>query len=156
MTILNGTQDTPSATGPTGDNDDFTNKSTPTPPAGTNPTAVFDPASVIFNNSLSNPAGAGFIASTTIEPLAPSVAAQAAGVPVGTYGADTDIPDGTEVTIRAGGNSATYTYTSTGGFVLNPGNTPVNVGDVTAGSEVDYTVEVNLPANTAQLGRVIN
>ena len=151
--ILNGTQDTPNAIGPTSDNDDFTNKSTPTPPAGTDPTAPFDPDPVVFDNSLSNPAAVGFIAETTIEPIAPTGAEAAGGVP-GAYGADTDIPDGTEVTISANGDSATYTYTAAGGFVINAGDTPVNVGDVTAGTEVDYQVTVNLPAGTAQLDDV--
>ena len=153
--ILNGTQDRPNAIGPTSDNDDFTNKSTPTPPAGTDPTAPFDPAPVTFNNSLSNPAQVGFIAETTIEPIAPSVA-DAQGVS-GAYGNDADIPDGTVVTITANGQSATYTYNPasnpTGGFVLDSG-APVNVGDVVAGEEVDYTVEVNLPDGTAQLTSV--
>ena len=151
--ILNGTRNTPNAIGPTSDNDDFTNQSTPTPAAGTDPAATFDPLAVTFENSLSNPAGAGFIAETTIEPIAPS-AAEAAGGVAGAYGANTDIPDGTEVTITAGGNSATYTYDSVNGFVINAGDTPVNVGDVIAGTEVDYQVVVNLPAGTAQLQKV--
>ena len=153
--ILNGTQDTPNAIGPTSDNDDFTNKSTPTPPAGTDPSAPFDPDPVTFNNSLSNPAAVGFIAETTVEPIAPSEAENAGGVQ-DAYGEDADIPDGTEVTITnpATGDSATYTYTEAGGFELVPGDAPVNFGDVTAGSEVDYTVEVNLPAGTAQLADI--
>ena len=65
--ILNGTQGRPDAIGPIDDNDDFTNKSTPTPPAGTNPTDLFDPAEITFNNSLKNPAASGFIAQTTVE-----------------------------------------------------------------------------------------
>ena len=150
--ILNGSQDTPNAIGPTSDNDDFTNKSTPTPPAGTDPTDTFDPDPVVFDNSLSNPATTGFIAETTIEPIAPSEA-EAAGGDAGAYGLDGDIPDNTEVTITnpANGDSATYTYTAAGGFVINVGDTPVNVGDVAAGTEVDYQVTVNLPAGTAQL-----
>lgn len=153
--ILNGTQDTPNAVGPNGDNDDFTNKSTPTPPAGTDPSAPFNPAEVTFNNSLSNPAAVGFIAETTVEPVAPSVAESAGGT-VGAYGVDGDIPNGTEVTIRnpANGDEATYTYTEAGGFEINAGDTPVNFGDVTAGTEVDYEVDVDLPDGTAQLTSV--
>ncbi len=145
--ILNGTQDTPGAIGPTSDNDDFTNKSTPTPAAGTDPTALFDPDPVTFNNSLSNPAQAGFISSTTIEPISPSQAEAAGGVS-GAYGTNADIPNLTTVTIGALVNgapaTATYTYDSATGLFTTP-DTPINVGDVTAGTEVDYTVEVNLP-----------
>ncbi|MEM9148967.1 MAG: hypothetical protein AAGB19_00650 [Cyanobacteria bacterium P01_F01_bin.3] len=154
--ILNGTQDTPNAVGPTNDNDDFTNLSTPVP-AGLDPATPFNPNAVTFNNSLSNPAAVGFIADTTIEPLSPSEA-EAAGGTAGAYGVDTDIPDGTIVTISPDGGTteAEYTYDEDGGpggagtFVLTAG-APINVGDVAAGAEVDYTVEVDLPANTAQL-----
>ncbi len=149
--ILNGTQDKPNAVGPTNDNDDFTNKSTPTP-AGTNPATLFDPDAVTFDNSLSNPAAAGFIAATTVEPISPSKAVLAGGT-AGAYGADNDIPDGTEVTITnpANGDSAIYIYTNADGFKIVSGNKPVNFGKVAAGSEVDYKVTVNLPAGTAQL-----
>jgi hypothetical protein len=152
--ILNGTKDTPSAIGPTGDNDDFTNKSTPVP-AGLAPTAPFDPAPVIFDNSFSNPASTGFIAQATVQPLSPSQAATAAGKPAGFYGANTDIPNGTIVTITpAVGAPAVYTYNqATGVFTLTSG-IPVNVGDVTAGTEIDYTVTVDLPAGTLQLDDV--
>lgn len=149
--ILNGTQGKPNAVGPTSDNDDFTNKSTPTI-AGENPANTIDPAPVTFDNSLSNPAAAGFIAATTVEPISPSKAVLAGGTP-GAYGADNSIPDGTAVTITnpANGNNATYTYTSADGFKIVTGNTPVNFGKVTAGSKVDYQVTVDLPAGTAQL-----
>jgi len=144
--ILNGTQDVPNAVGPTGDdNDDFTNKSSPTPAVPYSPTDAFDPAPVVFDNSLSNP-GTAQIRQVTIEPLAPSEATTASG---GTaYGADTDIPDNTTVTISFGGNTAVYTYTAAGGFTTT--DTPINVGDVNPGVEVDYTVTVDLPAGTAE------
>jgi hypothetical protein len=149
--ILNGTNNTPNAIGPTGDNDDFTNKSTPTPPAGTNPTAPFDPAAVIFNNSLSNPAAVGFIAETTVEPLSPSQAEAASGKPVGTYGTNLDIPDGTVVILSNGTNTAEYTYNQGAGTFNLTSGTRVNFGDVLAGQERDYTVTVNLPNGTDQL-----
>jgi hypothetical protein len=152
--ILNGTKDTPNAIGPTGDNDDFTNKSTPVP-AGLAPTAPFDPAAVIFDNSFSNPASTGFLAEATVQPLSPSQAATAAGKPAGFYGANTDIPNGTIVTITPTvGTPAVYTYNQgTGVFTLTSG-IPVNVGDVTAGTEIDYKVTVDLPAGTLQLDEV--
>ncbi|MGC1529038.1 MAG: hypothetical protein WA783_23545, partial [Phormidesmis sp.] len=145
--ILNGTATTPGAIGPTSDNDDFTNKSTSTPAAGTDPAAIFNPGPVTFNNSLSNPAQAGFISSTTIEPISPSQAEAAGGV-AGAYGTDADIPDGTTVTISATVNgalaTATYTYNSATGFTTS--DTPINVGDVTAGTVVPYTVDIDLPS----------
>ena len=159
--ILNGPQNTPDAVGPTSDNDDFTNKSTPTPPAGTKPVDSFDPISVTFDNSLKNPASTSFISNVTVQPIAPS-RADIEGV-AGQYGKDADIPAGTTVTITKPANgptaavSATYTYdpvgspTGTGIFKLNSGSTPVNFGDVVAGANVNYTVTVDLPANTSQL-----
>lgn len=147
--ILNGTQNKPNAIGPIDDNDDFTNKSTPTPPAGTDPATLFDFTPVTFNNSLSNPAATGFIAETTVEPLSPSQAETASGKPVGTYGTNANIPDGTVVTITGNGNTAVYTYDQTAGFSLTSG-TRVNFGDVPAGVQKDYTVTVDLPS-TAQL-----
>ncbi len=154
--ILNGTENTPGAVGPTSDNDDFTNKSTPTPAAGTDPTAPFDPDPVTFKNSFSNPASASFLSNVTVQPIAPSVA-DAEGVS-GQYGTDAAIPNLTEVIITnpANGDTATYTYNATGGpggtgiFNLTSGAL-VNFGDVIARAEVDYTVAVNLPAGTDQL-----
>ena len=149
--ILNGTQGRPDAIGPTDDNDDFTNKSTPTPPVGTAPTAPFDPAEVVFNNSLKNPAASGFIAQTTVEPLSPTQAQTASGKITG-YGANTDIPNGTKVTIVGNGKTAVYLYDQAAGvFNLDPATTRVNFGNVVAGQTVDYTVAVDLPAGTAQL-----
>ena len=156
--ILNGTNPTgpatnPGAVGPTDDNDDFTNLSTAVP-AGVATGDTFDPASVTFNNSLTNPATGGFLSNVTIEPIRPqtpggttenSAESADANATTGQYGTNTDIPDGTEVTISDGVNSATYTYNSATGFTINGGDTPVNVGDVFPGDVVEYTVEVNLP-----------
>jgi len=159
--ILNGTQDTPGAVGPSNDNDDFTNKSTPTPAVPFGPNDPFDPAAVTFNNSLSNPGGAQ-IREVTIEPLAPSEAATASGNPSTAYGADTDIPVNTEVTITANvpdpanpgstiSQSALYTYSVVGGVgSFTTSDTPINVGNVNPGVEVDYTVTVNLPGGNAE------
>jgi len=155
--ILNGTKDTPNAVGPVGDNDDFTNQSTPTPPVGTDPDDLFNPDAITFDNSLANPATSGFIADTTIEPISPSQAETASGDPVGTFGDDADIPVGTEVTISYTDpvtnvtQEATYTYDGTD---FTTTDTPVNVGDVVAGEEVDYTVTVDLPAGSEQLDEV--
>ncbi|KPQ33803.1 MAG: hypothetical protein HLUCCA11_17480 [Phormidesmis priestleyi Ana] len=147
--ILNGTDGASNAVGPTGDNDDFTNQSTPVP-AGLDPTATFDPDPIVFDNTLGNPATVGFIAETTIEPLSPSEAEAAGGVP-GAYGTNADIPVGTVVTISDGVNTAVYTYDGT---TFNTTDTPINVGDVVAGAQVNYTVEVDLPAGVLQLDEV--
>jgi hypothetical protein len=152
--ILNGTENTPNAIGPIDDNDDFTNKSTPVP-AGLDPATPFDPDPVTFNNTLSNPATSGFIAETTIEPLSPTEAEAASGKPAGTYGANTDIPDGTLVTITPTvGPAAVYEYDQAAGTFNLISGVPVNVGDVVAGQAVDYTVTIDLPAGTLQLDEV--
>ncbi len=144
--ILTGPDGAPNAIGPTNDNDDFTNLSTPVP-AGLDPATPFDPDAVTFNNTVSNPAGIGFIAETTIEPLSPTEAEAAGGQP-GAYGVDGDIPVGTIVTISDGTNTAVYTYDGT---TFTTPDAPVNVGDVAAGNSVDYTVEVDLPDGVTQL-----
>lgn len=144
--ILTGPDGAPTAIGPTNDNDDFTNLSTPVP-AGLDPATPFDPDAVTFNNTLSNPASVGFIADTTIEPLSPTEAEAAGGEP-GAYGTNGDIPVGTIVTISDGTNTAVYTYDGT---TFTSPDAPVNVGDVSFGDSVDYTVEVDLPDGTLQL-----
>ncbi|MEO1392836.1 MAG: hypothetical protein AAFV90_07985 [Cyanobacteria bacterium J06634_5] len=153
--ILNGPQDIPAATGPSGgDEDDFTNKSTPTP-AGLAPTDTFDPPEVEFDNSFNNP-GADLIANTRVEPLSPSEAAAASGLTstqaAAAYGNNADIPVNTTVTISDGVDDAIYTFNGST-FNLTTG-TPIAFGDVAAGDEVDYTVTVDLPGTVLQLDEV--
>ncbi len=99
--LLNGPVGVPEAIGPTNTNDDFTNKST-TVPAGTAPTATFDPAAAGFNNTVRNTGGAAANISLLPELLA--------GDP---------LPVGTEVKISANGQEATYVATATG-FTFKP------------------------------------
>lgn len=170
--ILNGPNTVPGATGPTDDNDDFTNQTTDVP-AGVGPTDSFDPAAEIFNNTIQNPASSGFIADVTLQPISPTQAEGADDSPLtGQYGANGDIPVGTEVTITATDDagdiqSATYTWdgtnfnlisstTDTGaGPVADATPEHVNVGDLPAGQTLDYTTTVDLPDGTGGTDSVL-
>ncbi len=165
--IFNGPDQQPTAAGPNSFNDDFTNKSTSVPPGIVQPVtggvpvaSNFDPAPVTFKNTLKNPAAVGFLSSVTLQPIAPqgTFSAESAdgSVNSGRYGVNTDIPDGTVVTITRNTSKASYSYTATGGFVFAPDpatGTPttahVNVGEVSFGETVDYTVTVDLPSGQA-------
>ena len=160
--ILNGPDTVPGANGPTDDNDDFTNQSTNVP-AGVGPNDTFNPDPSTFDNTIQNPASSGFIADVTIEPISPTQAEGADDSTLtGQYGANSDIPVGTTVTITAtddagvvqeavytyGGSGFTLTSSSTGG-TADTTPKPVNVGDLPAGQTLDYDVEVDLPAGTS-------
>lgn len=163
--ILNGPEDIPGAVGPTDDNDDFTNQTTDVP-AGVGPTDIFDPAPETFINSIQNPASSGFISNVTLQPISPTQAESTDDSALtGQYGANSDIPTGTVVTITATDDagvvqSATYTYngttfdltgSSTNGTPETAGNFKhVNVGDLNAGAPpLDYTTVVDLPDGSA-------
>ncbi|NJN75042.1 MAG: hypothetical protein HC796_00715 [Synechococcaceae cyanobacterium RL_1_2] len=159
--LFNGPDQAPQAIGPTTDQDDFTNQSTPENGG--------DPAPELFNNTVNNPpTNSSQIDNVTLRPIRPSFAS---GATPGAedYGVDTDIPDGTVVTITndAGTVSAVYDYTAAGGFVLNPGlstglggtlnnfeDFAVNIGTLPLGGSTDYTVTVDLPPGTPELTRV--
>jgi hypothetical protein len=139
--ILNGTAGKPEAVGPLGNNDDFTNKSTPVqatdwvlnPTTGQYEPAPLDPASVAFTNTLQS-VSAGPV---SLMPTAPT----------------TPLPIGTKVTISSGGISKTFEYDGT--KFVNDGTTtpatPLVISSVTAGANVNYSVEVDLPTGTEQL-----
>jgi hypothetical protein len=164
--IFNGPKLTPDAVGPTNVNDDFTNQSAPVP-AGQDPTVVIPSALVspTFTNSVKNPTQVG-LAELTIEPIAPQgpVSAESAdaNATTGQYGTNADIPNGTIVKITAtpfatAQNptptpvSATYTYDQgLGKFVLDAGQTRVNVGTLPPNGSVTYTTDVTLPAGTVK------
>ncbi|MCC5668807.1 hypothetical protein LC653_34385 [Nostoc sp. CHAB 5784] len=130
--VLNGPNNAPDATGLTGNNDDFTNKSSFVPP-NTSPGSRLDPQSVGFTNTIKNNGTA--TNDITIVPTAPA-----------TF---TDLPNLTKVTVSYNSQSAVYTYDSgTGAFTIATGNTPIKVSGVLAGASVNYGVEVDLPANT--------
>jgi len=153
--ILNGPIGQPGATGPTDANDDFTNVSTAVP-AGTQ--NAFDPAIVTIGHTVQNPStNTVSLVNVTIEPISPkqAEAADSNGTP-GKFGANTDIPNGTKVTIKydingdgnytGAGESAVYTYDSTKGiFVIASGSKPVNVGTLAPGAQVNYVIDIDLP-----------
>jgi hypothetical protein len=129
--LLNGPQNKPDATGPSGlTNDDFTNKSSLVP-ANTLPGSTLDPSGVAFTNTVSNSGtNPGTI---TLAPTQPTN--------------KLDLPNGTQVTITYGSSSAIYTYNqSTGTFTT--ASTPITIPNVAPGATVNYGVEVNLPTST--------
>jgi hypothetical protein len=136
-TPLNGPNGQPGATGPSGStNDDFTNKSI----LGINkpsnePLTDTETPEVVFTNTIRN---------TNTSPQEITL------LPTPPTGTDT-LLDGTLVTITAGGQTASYTYTG-GEFVPTNGNPPVKIaapaGDPTDTTKglAQYEVTVNLPA----------
>jgi hypothetical protein len=147
--IYNGPDGTPLAVGPTDSNDDFTNKSTAVPPGQQ---AAFDPASIIFKNTVNNPSSTLVLPSVTVQPISPAQAEANDGIATtGQYGTDASIPLGTTVKITSTANTAktaTYTYQDVSGtkkFVLTAG-APVNLGDLAAGGSAGYTSEIDLPS----------
>lgn len=136
-TVLNGPNGAPAAVGPTNNNDDFTNQSTDIP-AGTVPGATINPAPEVFTNTLSAPTTA--LTNVLLRPDD--------GALTGT------LPIGTTVTITYGGSSAVYTYQDTDSngiadsFVFTSG-TAIQIPNISAGTSVNYTTTVDLPANTA-------
>ena len=129
--ILNGPNGQPGAVGPTSNNDDFTNLSTPVP-ANTTPGSTISPAPVTFTNTVSN-SGSANLTNVLLRPLAPATT--------------TDLPDGTTVSITLGGNTGVYTYKSTSGFQLTSG-TPISIPSLAPGVALNYTTTVALPSGT--------
>jgi hypothetical protein len=129
--ILNGPENQPGATGPSGStNDDFSNKSADIL-LNTAPGTLIDPADVVFNNTFSSPTN------LTNVLLVPSDLTQT-----------NTLPTGTLVKITYNGNSVDYEYNGTDFVPLIPGTTPITVPSVTANTPVNYIVTVNLPPNT--------
>ncbi|MDZ7953695.1 hypothetical protein [Nostoc sp. DedQUE09] len=136
--LLNGPQNAPDATGPSGlTNDDFTNKSSLVP-AGTAPGSTLDPQSVGFTNTVKNSGTDSGV--LKIEPTKPTN--------IG------DLPNNTKVTITYGSQSAVYTYNSATGVFTTPG-TAITIPNVAPGASINYGVEVDLPPGT-QLSTDIN
>ncbi|MEH2370870.1 beta strand repeat-containing protein [Nostoc sp.] len=136
--LLNGPQNAPDATGPSGGtDDDFTNKSSLVP-AGTAPSSTLDPQSVGFTNTVKNSGTDSGV--LKIEPTKPTN--------IG------DLPNNTKVTITYGSQSAVYTYNSATGVFTTPG-TAITIPNVAPGASVNYGVEVDLPPGT-QLSTDIN
>ena len=129
--LLNGPDGAPDAVGPTGTNDDFTNKSVPFSDG--------DPPVVSFTNTVdSSSTEDGWV---TLEPIAPENPA--------------DLPSGTTATIIApDGTRVVYTYDPAGNGGLGEWTTsdtpivvPIRADDGAPGGddEFDYGVEVDLP-----------
>ncbi|MFS0516666.1 beta strand repeat-containing protein [Nostoc sp. UIC 10607] len=124
--ILNGPQNAPDATGPSGlTNDDFTNKSSLVP-AGTAPGSTLDPQSVGFTNTVKNSGTDPGV--LKIEPTLPA-----------------DLPNNTKVTITYGSQSAVYTYNN-GAFTTL--GTAITIPNFAPGASINYGVEVDLPTGT--------
>jgi hypothetical protein len=137
-TPLNGPNGQPAAVGPTDNNDDYTNKSIVVP-AGLPPTTPLTDAQTLpttFNNTVQNTSGG--TQAISLLPIPPATT--------------TALPDNTKVTITdpATGTSATYNYTSAGGFAFVSGTgsatatNPVKL-TIPAGGTSNYTTIVDLP-----------
>ncbi|MCM1983681.1 DUF7925 domain-containing protein [Lyngbya confervoides] len=146
--ILNGPDGRPDAVGPTDDDDDYTN-------GGIDPDVIATDT-VTFNNTVANPStNTSRIDNVTLQPVSPAVAEGADESTVtGQYGTNADIPNGTQVTISydptpanpGNGDTLTATYTwnsTTNAWEINGGSTPVNVGSLDPGEQLDYQVIVN-------------
>lgn len=143
-TPLNGPNGQPAAIGPTDNNDDYTNQSIVVPPGLPPETLLTDAQTppVTFNNTAQNTSGG--TQEIALLPTPPTTT--------------TALPDGTIVTITdpATGDSATYSYTSAGGFTFTSGTggtsatNPVKI-NIAGGGTANYTVTVDLPGNVAQL-----
>ena len=151
--LFNGPNGTPDAVGPNDTNDDFTNIATTLPEVGAPGTAVDPNPSPTITNELLNPASAPTDLDTvTLLPLSPSEADTATGT-TGQYGADEDLPDGTQITISFGTQSVTYEYTAGNASPFHTvGDTstvpnPVVVGTLEPGIPQDYEVTIDLPGD---------
>lgn len=134
--VLSGPNGQPGAVGPTDSNDDFTNKSTLIP-AGTKPNTTIDPAPVTFTNTISNPSTTTALTNVLLVPDTYNFTAAAGEVLP---------PTGTIVTLTLGSQTAVYTFNGTN-FAFTSG-TAITVPSLAPGVSVNYTVAVDLPANT--------
>ena len=132
--LLNGPDGAPDAVGPTGTNDDFTNKSVPYSDG--------NPPVVEFTNTVDNSGNEdGWV---RLEPITPAD--------------PTDLPTGTTATIIApDGTRVEYTYDGTTWSKTTPTDpdiiVPIRADNGTPGGddEFDYGVEVDLPNDPANI-----
>lgn len=147
--ILIGPNGQPAASGPDGTQDtDFTNKSNAFTPVDANNDDIidaFDPAEIVFINTIQNPATTGFIANVTVEPADIALSGAAAG----------DIPPGTVVRITNGVSTAYYVYQAAGTWSgpfaadLTTPTAPVVLDtQLVAGEVQQVTVGIDLPSLT--------
>ncbi len=127
--VLNGPNGAPDATGPTNNNDDFTDKSALIPP-NTAPGSTITPGPVAFTNTVKNTGTA--ITTIYLVPTAPAKSS--------------DLPAGSTVTITYGSLSITYSYNGSS-FTAPGGGTliPFQISSVDKGATANYGVEVKLP-----------
>lgn len=144
--VFNGPKDAPEAVGLTTDtanpayqNDDFTNKSSPVA-ANTEPGKLINPDPVTFTNSVQHSGSSP--KDISILPTPPTIPG--------------DLPTGTKVTIKFGSEEREYLwngtkFTKTDGTDITAKTDYITIPGVTggAGGKRDYTVTVDLPANTA-------
>jgi hypothetical protein len=143
--VLNGPDRAPDASGPTNNNDDFTNKSSFVP-TDKKPGDKIDPSPVAFTNTIKNsgtdPSNISLIPTPPANPA--------------------DLPKDSVVTITNGSESRSYVWTGTA-FLFDVDKNPATTNDqspidaiteyitvpnVAPGATVNYGVEVNLPPNT--------
>lgn len=131
--ILNGPQGQPGAVGPTNNNDDFTNRSTPIAAGiAPNPPGGIDPDAITFINTVNNPSTTTVLSNVLLVPDD--------GAATGT------VPTNTLVTLTYGGQTATYRYNGTD-FIFQSG-TALNIPTLAPLESLNYTVQIDLPAGT--------
>jgi hypothetical protein len=133
--IKNGPKGQPGAIATT-NNDDFTNKSTPLTKDNT-ATGKFDPSALSFTNTIANNGNQP----QTIK-IVPRVALT------------NDLPNGTIVTLSDPNNSSTTAaFTYADGIFTPKANSPIALvlSQVAANSNKDYTVTIDLPAQTSTI-----
>lgn len=142
--VLNGPVNAPDAIGPSGTtNDDFTNKSSLVP-AGTAPGSTLNPQAVAFTNTIRN---------NGTDPSSYSLVPTPPATP-------SDLPTGTLVTITYASESRAYVWDGTNflfdadqnpatpGSPIDALNEYITIPNVPAGTNVNYGVEIDLPAGT--------
>ncbi len=134
--VLLGPEGAAGATGPTNNNDDFTNRaanfSTPDTPANSDTT---DPAPVAFVNTVQN--NGTTPANISIIPTAPLDVNLA------------DLPIGTLVTVSATGVPGSKTYTWNGTIFVPDGQPVITILGVPANGGISaYNISIDLPAGT--------
>jgi hypothetical protein len=139
-TILNGTLGVPGAVGPTDNNNDFTNRSTPVPQGIVPGTAILPAVlptkvSATFTNTIGNPSATTPLSNVLIVPDTAAFIAVAGEVLP---------PDGATVTLTYGASTAVYTFDKNlGNFTFTSGQAII-VPTLAPNQTIDYTVKVEL------------
>ena len=156
-TLINGPQGQAGAIGnifdadPADNQHDFQNLGISTNEAGTDVTATpggdFDPGAVTFNNTFVYPdpdptTSTEPLTNVRLQPVAPDF--------VNLGGVRTDLPNGTQVDIVLGGNTASYLYDATNGVFNIQGSptTAITIDSLNPDTPLNYDVVVNLPGGT--------